>query len=89
LAKVRTNPDGPASPWASIATNDDIGPGRSEQRLRAGLSQQRLAELARCSMTTVRRWELGWRPSSGARSRAFADIERVVRRELRRREVAA
>jgi DNA-binding transcriptional regulator YiaG len=72
-----------------MAANGDIALGRREQRLRAGLSQQRLAELARCGMTTVRRWESDWRSSSGARSRAFADIERVIRRELRRREGVA
>jgi transcriptional regulator with XRE-family HTH domain len=34
-----------------------------ERRTNAGLSQQRLAELAACSISTVRLVENGWQPS--------------------------
>jgi transcriptional regulator with XRE-family HTH domain len=61
---------------AMVNANDTEPTGRSlrERRRAAGLSQQRLAELAHCSMDMVRRLEAGYRPT-----RTSAVLPRILR----------
>ena len=50
-----------------------------DRRKALDLSQQRLAELAECSMSIVRMFENGYRPTQ--ESEALARIEKVLERE--------
>ncbi len=66
--------DAPASIRSHMSTNATSA---REQRLAAGLSQQRLAELARCSLNMVRLLEAGYEPTS---SRVAPRVAKVLER---------
>jgi len=48
-----------------------------DRRVTAGLSQQRLAELAGCSISTVRLIEKGWKPSGEMLAKLCAALNDV------------
>jgi transcriptional regulator with XRE-family HTH domain len=50
----------------STNATDATGSNLRERRRAAGLTQQRLAELARCSIHSVRLFETGYSPASSA-----------------------
>ncbi len=54
--------------------------GLREQRRAAGLSQQRLAELAGCSVSAVRLFERGYQPSPSA---VLTRVEAVLNNDQR------
>lgn len=52
-----------------------MNPSLKERRLATGLSQQRLAELAGCSIATVRLVENGWQASAEMLTRIVTALE--------------
>jgi transcriptional regulator with XRE-family HTH domain len=55
----------------------NLGGDVRDRRLAAGITQERLAQFANCSTSSVRLIERGWRPSSDLAARVDRALERA------------